>query len=193
MLPPRFEIRVSFWNGYKQRPFCLFRKIPNLRIAWHNTPMPTSKLLPIGSHDFPGMMRGNYDFLFRPRRFGKIGTRIRAEVRTHKGRIDALVETASHRYMFEFKLSPPCPPQGGSSNFEGNRRDATLPFTPEEKYFPERAASLSLQPGSLRASTAGAQPSEKSPLPFQDTGKTIVKVGGVFSTQERNIVAWVVG
>ena len=36
--------------------------------------------------------------------FTVIGTRIRAEVRTHKGRIDALIETATHVYVFEFKL-----------------------------------------------------------------------------------------
>ena len=33
-----------------------------------------------------------------------IGTRIRAEVRTNKGRIDAVVETATHVYILEFKL-----------------------------------------------------------------------------------------
>jgi hypothetical protein len=36
--------------------------------------------------------------------FTVIGTRIRAEVRTNKGRIDAVVETQSHLYLFEFKL-----------------------------------------------------------------------------------------
>lgn len=36
--------------------------------------------------------------------FTIIGTRIRAEVRTHKGRIDALIETQSHLYLFEFKI-----------------------------------------------------------------------------------------
>lgn len=37
--------------------------------------------------------------------FTVIGTRIRAEVRTHKGRIDALVETQTRLYLFEFKLN----------------------------------------------------------------------------------------
>lgn len=37
--------------------------------------------------------------------FVLIGTRIRAEVRTNVGRIDAIVETASHLYIFEFKIN----------------------------------------------------------------------------------------
>ena len=37
--------------------------------------------------------------------FTLIGTRIRAEVRTNKGRIDAIVETQTHLYIFEFKLN----------------------------------------------------------------------------------------
>jgi hypothetical protein len=37
--------------------------------------------------------------------FTVIGTRIHAEVRTHNGRIDALIETNSHLYLFEFKIA----------------------------------------------------------------------------------------
>ena len=37
--------------------------------------------------------------------FTVIGTRIRSEVRTNTGRIDAIVETATHLYLFEFKLN----------------------------------------------------------------------------------------
>lgn len=39
--------------------------------------------------------------------FTVIGTRIHAEVRTNKGRIDAVVETKTHVYVFEFKLDAP--------------------------------------------------------------------------------------
>jgi hypothetical protein len=105
--------------------------------------------------------------------FTVIGTRIRAEVRTHKGRIDALVETTTHVYVFEFKLLRDLKSQTGALGTE----------SPEEKA-PSPAAQRAL------AEAMAQIDSKDYTLSFQDNGKTIVKVAAVFSVQERNIVAW---
>ena len=133
--------------------------------------------------------------------FTVIGTRIRAEVRTHKGRIDALVETATHVYVFEFKLLRNL--TLGASPQDGNiSRPLSLSLS---------VAEVSVEGRPLESHVATASPEEKTSsaaaqralaeamaqidskdytLSFQDSGKTIVKVAAVFSVQERNIVAW---
>ena len=133
--------------------------------------------------------------------FTVIGTRIRAEVRTHKGRIDALIETATHVYVFEFKLL----------------RNLTLGASPQDGNISQplssalSVAEVSVEGSPLESHVATTSPEEKTrsaaaqralaeamaqidskdyTLSFQDSGKTIVKVAAVFSVQERNIVAW---
>ena len=80
--------------------------------------------------------------------FTVIGTRIRAEVRTNKGRIDAVVETATHLYLFEFKL-------------DGTVAEALAQIETKEYAFS-----------------------------YQDSGKTVRKIGVAFSIAKRNIVEW---
>ena len=134
--------------------------------------------------------------------FTVIGTRIRAEVRTHHGRIDALVETETHVYVFEFKLL---------RNLNGKDSKALRSMSHVEgRPLGSRSEAASLVSASAEA--LGTQsPEEKTPSPdaqralaaamaqidskdyalsFQDRGKTIVKVAVVFSVQERNIAAW---
>jgi hypothetical protein len=87
--------------------------------------------------------------------FTVIGTRIRAEVRTHKGRIDALIETQSHLYLFEFKI--------------------VKRVSSAQKHVMAAIAQID---------------SKDYALPFQDSGKPIVKIGAVFSIKDRNIAKW---
>jgi hypothetical protein len=133
--------------------------------------------------------------------FTVIGTRIRVEVRTHNGRIDALIETATHVYVFEFKLlrrlALGASPQDGNISqpmssalsvadvsVEGSPLESHVATTSPEEKTRSAAAQRAL-------AEAMAQINSKDyTLSFQDSGKTIVKVAAVFSVQERNILAW---
>ena len=133
--------------------------------------------------------------------FTVIGTRIRAEVRTHKGRIDALVETATHVYVFEFKLlrnlTLGASPQDGNISrplsLSLSVAEVSVEGRPLESHVatasPEEKTSSAAAPRALAEAMAQID-SKDYTLSFQDSGKTIVKVAAVFSVQERNIVAW---
>lgn len=105
--------------------------------------------------------------------FTLIKLKIAAEVCTNTGRIDALVETVTHVYVFEFKVLRDLNSQTGGLGTE----------SPEEKT-PSPAAQRAL------AEAMAQIDSKDYTVSFQDTGKTIVKVAAVFSVPERNIVAW---
>jgi len=86
------------------------------------------------------------------------------EVKNNKGRADAVVKTADSIYVFEFKLAPPSPPEGGD-----------------------------VQGGVATAEAALAQINSKDyAIPYTADHRKIVKIGVEFSQTERGVKRWVI-
>ena len=114
--------------------------------------------------------------------FTLLKLKISAEVCTNTGRIDALIETPTTLYLFEFKLFSIASPQK-----KGGKKSPFWTLSETEPF----KAPLFFDTATAVAKKALTQIDEKGyAFPFLDSEKTIQKVGVAFSTTHRNIVEW---
>ena len=103
--------------------------------------------------------------------FTLMGQFVETEVKNNKGRADAVVKTADSIFVFEFKIAPPSPPEGGDVRGGAATAEAALAQINSKDYaIPYTADHIST--GSM-------------------TARKLVKIGVEFSQTERGIKRWV--
>jgi hypothetical protein len=121
--------------------------------------------------------------------FMLLGLRIHAEVRTNKGRIDAVIETTVYIYIFEFKLHGSAE-EAISQIKEGKYYQRYT--TPKRVERTESEIQNAFNTGIERVSRAAASPFKKQ-SPSISSGKRpeLILVGVSFDQNTRNIGKWI--
>ncbi|MCL2041292.1 MAG: ATP-binding protein [Bacteroidales bacterium] len=97
--------------------------------------------------------------------FTLIGEFVQTEVKSNKGRADAVVKTVDSIYVFEFKIeAPPSPPEGGGVRSRATTAEAALAQINSKDYA----------------------------IPYTADHRKLVKIGVEFSQTEKGVKRWVI-
>ena len=97
--------------------------------------------------------------------FTLMGQFTETEVKSNKGRADAVVKTADHIFVFEFKIeAPPSPPEGGDVRGRATTAEAALAQINSREYA----------------------------IPYTADHRKLVKIGVEFSQTDKGVKRWVI-